>query len=243
MHIRCRAGKCMPISGCRARLRPAFPRKQLYVKLKRFAEGNAIQISQSDQGVVAMCLRLVHPRFSAEWRLVFVRTKRRGKLFTMNRVFAHGVAPGHVPPIPAVRIVLVKQVVFPFEVNQPVGIIQPAAARREMKLRPQPLVMRVLGAFDLVGLVNGTQAGRTFWHLVHLNRDGLTEEQGRIQKRPAIRFAVNRHHNIADDEIHTSLAKQVAAANQEIKLWLGDHKRPRSQSADPRYWCHRIFAV
>jgi len=45
---------------------------------------------------------------------------------------------------------LIEEVILALVINQSVGIIVPAAARREVELRAQSLVVEVLGAFDLI---------------------------------------------------------------------------------------------
>ena len=68
-----------------------------------------------------------------------------GKLFPVEQVGADGVAPGHVAPVDAEWVVLEEQVVLAVVVDQPVGIVGPAASRREMELRAERLVVRALG--------------------------------------------------------------------------------------------------
>ena len=62
----------------------------------------------------------------------------------MQHVLADRVAPGHVAPAPAEGVALVEEVVLAFVVDHPIGVVVPAARRREMKLRAMPLrVVRV----------------------------------------------------------------------------------------------------
>jgi len=46
----------------------------------------------------------------------------------MNKIITNGMAPAHVPPSVAIRIVLVKNMVFTIVVDQPVGIVGPVDA-------------------------------------------------------------------------------------------------------------------
>src|SRR5690348_17001798 len=53
----------------------------------------------------------------------------------------YSVAPAHVAPLVAKRIVLIKQVIFALEIDQAVWIVRPILARREVVLRPVRLVV------------------------------------------------------------------------------------------------------
>ena len=59
----------------------------------------------------------------------------------VKKIVADGVAPGHQPELPAVRVVLEEQVVFALEEDQPVRVIQPVLPRSEMELRPVSLII------------------------------------------------------------------------------------------------------
>ena len=62
------------------------------------------------------------------------------------------MAPMHVAPFPAIRIVLVKEVILPLVPHQPIGVIQPAAARREMELRAILFAVHRRSVWRLLGL-------------------------------------------------------------------------------------------
>ena len=53
----------------------------------------------------------------------------------MHQVLADGVAPVHVAPFPAVRVVLEIEMPLALVVDQAVGIVVPADAWREVELR------------------------------------------------------------------------------------------------------------
>lgn len=59
----------------------------------------------------------------------------------MHEVGTDGVAPTHVAPFVAERIVLEEEMVFAFEIDEPIRIVGPVPARREMKLRPERLIV------------------------------------------------------------------------------------------------------
>src|ERR1700687_3314252 len=62
----------------------------------------------------------------------------------MHHVRADGVAPAHVSPHISLRVVLVEEMVFPFVINQPIGIVHEVLGRCEMKLWPPRFVVSAL---------------------------------------------------------------------------------------------------
>src|SRR6185437_14168633 len=63
------------------------------------------------------------------------------QLFPMHQVAAHGMPPCHMSPLITEWVVLKEQVILALEVHQPVWIIRPVFARREMVLRPVKLTI------------------------------------------------------------------------------------------------------
>ena len=80
------------------------------------------------------------------------RIEGRGQLLPVDQVGADGVAPVHVAPVPAVGVVLVEEVIFARLPDQAVGVVEPAAPRREVELRPVRLAVDPAGVGDVVGL-------------------------------------------------------------------------------------------
>ena len=115
----------------------------------------------------------VDHRRAAEHRPQGVRRQGVADLLPVHQVAADGVAPVHVAPIPAVRVVLVEEMILAAVEDQPVGIVVPAAPRGEVELRPQRLAIEIRGALDLVGLVDRSERGGAFRQLVDLQRDRL----------------------------------------------------------------------
>ena len=66
----------------------------------------------------------------------FARRKRDRKKLPVNHVVTDGVPPVHAAPESAVRIMLVKNVVFSFEENKAIRIIHPAGLRHEVIVLP-----------------------------------------------------------------------------------------------------------
>ncbi len=62
----------------------------------------------------------------------------------MQHVVTDGVAPTHVPPLGALRIVLVEEVVFALVVDEAVGIVHKILGGREVKLRAPRLIVDTL---------------------------------------------------------------------------------------------------
>ena len=110
-------------------------------------------------GVVA-----VDHRAAGEHGAELVRVELHRPLPPVQHVAAGRVAPVHVAPVGAVRVVLVEQVIGAVVVDQAVGVVQPAAPRREVELRSQRLVVLLGGARRLGGDVHpppGTPPPRT----------------------------------------------------------------------------------
>ena len=63
----------------------------------------------------------VHHGAAGEDHDVILLAHRDRQMFPMHKVAADSVAPAHVAPFVAKRVVLVEQVVFPVVVDQPVG--------------------------------------------------------------------------------------------------------------------------
>ena len=62
-------------------------------------------------------------------------------MLPVHEVAADRVAPGHVSPRVAERVVLVEEVVLALVVDQAVGIVHPVLRRREVELRPERLLI------------------------------------------------------------------------------------------------------
>ena len=76
---------------------------------------------------------------------ILLRVEGDRQLGPVNQVAADRVAPVHVAPVPAVGIVLIEQVIFTVEPDQAVRVVQPAAPRREVELRPASLAVEPAG--------------------------------------------------------------------------------------------------
>jgi hypothetical protein len=59
----------------------------------------------------------------------------------MDKVITYGMAPAHVPPNIAVRVVLVEQMIFTSIEHRAIGIVHEMGRRSEVILRPQGLVI------------------------------------------------------------------------------------------------------
>ena len=67
------------------------------------------------------------------------------------------MAPVHVAPVPAVGVVLIEEVIRTRVPDQPVGVIEPAAAGREVELGTMSLLIDQAGVGDLLGLGDAAQ--------------------------------------------------------------------------------------
>src|SRR5262245_23762802 len=116
----------------------------------------------------------------------------------MHQVVAHGVAPVHVAPVPAIRVVLVEQVIFTFVVHQSIGIVEPSAARREMELGPVRLSVRcrtrLTHCTDRLVLRYRVQCFRFAWQ-DDFNIEALSMKPVDLAKGPKIGFDTIRQFN------------------------------------------------
>src|SRR5512133_1718896 len=110
----------------------------------------------------------------------------------MYQVAAYRVAPMHVAPVPAIRIVLVEKVIFPFEINQAIRVIQPSAPRSEMELRTERLPVQVVRILDLSALIYRTQPLGVIGKPVYFHRDRLASVRSRIKERPPVRRGIRQ---------------------------------------------------
>ena len=94
-------------------------------------------------GAEAAGIVLVHDRAAGEDHDAVFFGERHGQFLPVDEVAADGVAPTHVAPGVAERVVLVEEVVFAVEPDQAVGVVGPVLARREMELRAIGFAVRL----------------------------------------------------------------------------------------------------
>ena len=100
----------------------------------------------------------IHDRAAREAPVVELPGIKRGRPFLpVHQVGADGVAPVHVAPVPAVGVVLIEEVIRTRVPDQPVGVIEPAAAGREVELGTMRLVIDQAGVGDVLGLRDAAQ--------------------------------------------------------------------------------------
>ena len=66
----------------------------------------------------------------------FIRSQRRRKIFPVQKIVAHRMSPVHRSPLGIIRIILVEHMIFSAIIRKPIGIVQPARAHGQMKIRP-----------------------------------------------------------------------------------------------------------
>src|SRR5205823_5779721 len=117
----------------------------------------------------------------------------------------------HVPPAPAVRVVLEEQVVFAAVVDEPVRVVRPAAPRAEVDLRPQGLAVERALPLQLVALLDGTEPLRSGRQLPDSNGQRLPGPCGYVERRPPVRLSVGqldvelRLRPVVEEERHLPL--------------------------------------
>ncbi|MBA7636940.1 hypothetical protein ES703_44568 [subsurface metagenome] len=63
----------------------------------------------------------------------------------MNKVGTYGVAPGHISPVDAARIVLKEHMILALVVDQAVWVVRPILFWGKVKLRPILFIVQATG--------------------------------------------------------------------------------------------------
>ena len=114
-------------------------------------------------------------------------------LFPVHKVIADSMPPVHIAPLHAERIVLVEQMIPALIVYQPVLIVYPAAARREMKLRPVFFLVNLLLEGYSVILVYLRKTCRLAHIRIQYNKlDLFSLEFFYIKKHPDVGFLLSQ---------------------------------------------------
>src|SRR5689334_21569356 len=74
----------------------------------------------------------VHDDAAGEHHLALFFRQGDWKLAPMQQVRANGMSPAHVAPLIAKGIELEEKMIFPMKINEPIGIVRPVLARREV---------------------------------------------------------------------------------------------------------------
>ena len=97
-------------------------------RLGRVAEAVSRLARQASLGLTACSIRASEA--VQLWR------ERNRQMLPMNHVLADRMAPMHVRPIRAVRMMLIEQMILAVEIDRPVRIAHPVGRRQEVILRP-----------------------------------------------------------------------------------------------------------
>ena len=81
----------------------------------------------------------IHHGAAAEHRAHGIGQKFVAEFLPVNEVFADGVAPVHVSPAPAIRVVLEKEVILAIVEDHAIRVVVPSALGREVELSSQGL--------------------------------------------------------------------------------------------------------
>ena len=123
----------------------------------------------------------VHNGAAGEDVTLFPHEHGHVPLLPADEIAADRVSPVHVVPVVPRRIVLVKQMVHPVQINQPVGVVDPPVLGGKMSLGPQRLPIDP-GKLHPVRLLQGN---------LHLRRDDqlqrLPQVPGHVDVGPEIR--------------------------------------------------------
>ncbi|MBA7647061.1 hypothetical protein ES703_54830 [subsurface metagenome] len=134
----------------------------------------------------------------------------------MDNIFTDRMAPGHITPLPAVWIMLIKQVILPIVIDHPVGIVVPAAAGSEMKLRTQLFPIQILltdKSICLIDRIEPFALGRFI--LIYAQNGFFTFKLADIQKHPEISLIRSQldikftDHLVIDNEPYQAFVSSV----------------------------------
>ena len=167
------------------------------------------------------------------------------QMLPMHKIGADRVPPAHVSPLVAVRIVLIKQVVFAVKIHKSVRVVHPVHFWGEMKLwaiglfiivfrltiigKPHGLIGFAVGCCNFVNVDVPPSAGRIIknsqrrflalqvFHVPKLNFQSLVVGAG----FDAYAFSLN-------EQFHSDFVGQISSANQksqviavDLKEWAG----------------------
>lgn len=93
--------------------------------------------------------------------------------------------------IPAVWVVLIEQVILTVIEDQPVGVIDPPAARREMELRTESFFVQLVLARERVIMVDGA---KSFTFLIDSQGRRFALELAHVQEHPKIRSGARKRN-------------------------------------------------
>lgn len=117
---------------------------------------------------------------------VLVRVDGDGVLCPVEEVFGGGVSPVHVAPVPAVGVVLVKEVPFALVIDKAVGVVEPAAVRSEVESRAGGFVVHVVVVGAVVGELDLFEGVVFGFDVVGVEGEGLAEERFGVEVVPCV---------------------------------------------------------
>ena len=154
-----------------------------------------------------------------------------GQLLPMHEVFAHRMAPVHIAPTPAIRIVLEEQMPLAVVIDHAIGIIGPAAFGAEVELRAELFLVKRIALLDLVALVDRLQAMRTAGELIDGDGGRLALPGAGIDEGPEIGRPIGQldieDANLAAIHGNAHAAHLAAVFHGQIEIPLFDDDLPR----------------
>ena len=125
---------------------PAFYRNGCFVpRRKCWTDDDISGVDSIDVDIPSRPNPLVFPASSTavpvKIPIPFSSCRATGSSCHETRSLLNRVAPTHVAPLIAERIVLKEEVIFAFEKDQAIGIVGPVLLRRKMKLRAVELIV------------------------------------------------------------------------------------------------------
>ena len=156
----------------------------------------------------------------------------------MHQIGARRVAPVHVSPAPAVRIVLEKKVVFALVENEAVRVVRPPALRRKLELRTQRLVIQIAGVFQRIALLYLHERLRILGQFVHDDRHAFSRPRAHVQRRPpvglrvgeldveeAFDLPIDQHFHLALRRSRLHRKMEQPFAHSDLALRIREHPR------------------
>ena len=200
-------------------------------------------------GAEAARVGMVHHRAAAEHRPEVVGEEHVAEFLPVDEIAAHGMAPVHVAPGPAVGIVLEEEVPFALVEHAAVGVVVPAAAGREVKLPAERLAIEVVAPLDRVGLLDRGERLRILRQFVHGKRDGLALPRARLHDGPPVGLGVGQfdrvfHRRAAlDRRGHGPLGRAVLDRDREEAFFDANLPRGRHKPRRPPVGLHDLIDV
>ena len=179
----------------------------------------------------AGCIVMIYHGRAAEDSTKRIRCYRNGAVFPVYEVFADSVSPVHVSPFGAIRVVLVKKMVFTVFIDHSVRVVHPSVKGREVIGRTK---LFTVGRIEGVGEFHFLAASgiirrkidtdRIVGVHLELERDRFAGKVGKVYRNKVIYFMYGETHVevfhlfIINDHADTYIGRRILYGQKQVVL-------------------------